>query len=88
MARGIELIYSAAVADEKLKDGTKYERLTAIVFKILQESAYIVHDVRLHGDGKNTKHSVMALRPGQVFRCVLVLGLAWIAVALKVRWVS
>lgn len=58
MTRGIELIYNAAVADEKLKDGTKYERLTAIVFKILQESAYIVHDVRLHGDGKNTKHQI------------------------------
>lgn len=58
MARGIELIYNAAVADEKLKDGTKYERLTAIVFKILQESAHIIHDIRLHGDGKNTKHQI------------------------------
>jgi hypothetical protein len=58
MTRGIEVIYDRAIADEKLKDGTKYERLTAIVFKILQESACVVHDVRLRGDGKLTSHQI------------------------------
>lgn len=58
MTEGIDLIYDAAIASEKLKNGTKYERLTAIVFKILQESAYIVHDVRLRGDGKQTAHQI------------------------------
>ncbi len=58
MTDGIELIYDRAIADEKLKDGTKYERLTAILFKILQESAYVAHDVRLRGDGKRTSHQI------------------------------
>ena len=58
MTQQIEVIYNAAVADEKLKDGTKYERLTAIVFKVLQESANVVHDVRLRGDGKQTPHQI------------------------------
>ena len=75
MASGIELIYDAAVADERLKDGTKYERLTAIVFKILQENAYITHDVRLHGDGKDTKHQIdvtIASDPAQQAQRILV----------------
>jgi hypothetical protein len=54
----IELIYNAAVADEKLKDGTKYEQLTAIVFKIVQDSAVVVHDVSLRGDGTRTPHQI------------------------------
>jgi len=58
MTEGVDLIYDAAIAIEKLKNGTKYERLTAIIFKILQESAYIVHDVRLRGDGKQTAHQI------------------------------
>ena len=58
MTDGINLVYNAAVADERLKKGTKYERLTAIVFKILQQSAYVVHDVRLRGDGKRTRHQI------------------------------
>jgi hypothetical protein len=58
VTEGIDLIYDAAVASEKLKNGTKYERLTVIVFKILQDSAYVVHDMRLHGDGKETAHQI------------------------------
>jgi restriction endonuclease Mrr len=54
----IEVIYDAAVAAEKLKDGTKYERLTAIVFKILRENSYVVHDLRLRGDGRRTMHQI------------------------------
>jgi len=58
MTKGVDLVYDAAIAAEKLKEGTKYERLTAIVFKILQESAHVVHDVRLRGDGKETAHQI------------------------------
>jgi hypothetical protein len=54
----IEVIYDAAVAAEKLKDGTKYERLTAIVFKILVENSYVVHDLRLRADSKQTRHQI------------------------------
>jgi len=75
MMDGIELIYDLAIADEKLKDGTKYERLTAIIFKILQESAYVVHDVRLRGDGKRTSHQIdvqIAIGPEQHRRRILV----------------
>lgn len=75
MTHGIELIYDRAIADEKLKDGTKYERLTAIIFKILQESAYVVHDVRLRGDGKRTAHQIdvqIATGPEQDRRRILI----------------
>lgn len=75
MTQGIDLIYDAAVASEKLKNGTKYERLTAIVFKILQDSAYVVHDVHLRGDGKQTKHQIdvaISAGPQQERRRVLV----------------
>ena len=75
MTDGIELIYDRAIADEKLKDGTKYERLTAIIFKILQESAHVVHDVRLRGDGKRTSHQIdvqIAVGPEHDRRRILV----------------
>lgn len=58
MTQEIDLIYDAAVADEKLKNGTKYERLTAIVFQILHDSACVVHDVHLRGDGKQARHQI------------------------------
>jgi hypothetical protein len=45
----IELVYNRLVADEKLKTGTKYEKLAAIVFRILTEQT-TVHDLRLRGD--------------------------------------
>ncbi|MEV6197551.1 restriction endonuclease [Streptomyces sp. NPDC051920] len=58
MTERIEQIYDQAVAEEKLKDGTKYERLTAIVFKILDDSGLVVHDVKLSGDGKEASHQI------------------------------
>jgi len=75
VTQGIDLIYDAAIAAEKLKNGTKYERLTAIVFKILQDSAYVVHDVRLRGDGKETSHQIdveIAVGPQHEHHRVLV----------------
>ncbi len=54
----IEQIYDRHVAEEKLKHGTKYERLTALVFQTLDADASISHDVRLRGDGKKTAHQI------------------------------
>lgn len=49
MTEGVDLVYERLVADEKLKSGTKYERLAAIVFRLLTEQL-TVHDLRLKGD--------------------------------------
>lgn len=58
MVSNAEVIYDRLVADEKLKNGTKYERLAAIIFKALDASSSVVHDVRLVGDGKKTRHQI------------------------------
>ncbi|MBK5993673.1 restriction endonuclease [Streptomyces sp. MBT58] len=58
MTKRIEQIYDQAVAEEKLKEGTKYERLTAIVFKILDDGGLVVHDMKLSGDGKEASHQI------------------------------
>jgi hypothetical protein len=44
----IELIYNRLVAAEKLKNGTKYERLAAIAFRQITGRA-VLHDLRLRG---------------------------------------
>jgi hypothetical protein len=49
MSEEIDLIYNRLVADEKLKKGTTYERLTAIVFRLLTEQT-TVHDLTLRGE--------------------------------------
>lgn len=48
MSKRIDLVYDRLVAEEKLKRGSKYERLAAIVFKHLTEQSTI-HDLRLRG---------------------------------------
>lgn len=58
MTAPIDLIYDRHVADEKLKAGTKYERLAALVFKRLHEQGVVVHDLRLRGDGKKAVHQI------------------------------
>ncbi|HWA55263.1 MAG TPA: restriction endonuclease [Solirubrobacterales bacterium] len=58
MSEPIELIYNELVAEEKLKAGTKYERLAAIVFKILNTEESVIHDLRLTGDGLETAHQI------------------------------
>ena len=57
-ADDLDLIYNAYVADEKLKHGTKYERLAAIAFKALSRDDTVIHDLRLRGPGKRTKHQI------------------------------
>jgi hypothetical protein len=54
----VELLYSEVVANEKLKHGTKYERLAAIVFKELRHLDVVTHDIRLRGDGRRTRHQI------------------------------
>ena len=40
MTEEIERIYNRLVADEQLKSGTKYERLAALVFQVLDRSSF------------------------------------------------
>jgi|GEM_PF-5760309 len=54
----IDLIYDRNVAVEKLKQGTKYERIAARVFQLLDNEATVIHDIRLRGAGKRTKHQI------------------------------
>jgi len=54
----VDLLYTELVADEKLKHGTKYERLAALVFKDLNQVDAVTHDVRLRGDGRRTRHQI------------------------------
>lgn len=49
MTDRIDLVYDRLLADEKLKTGTKYERLAAIAFRILTERTTL-HDLRLRGE--------------------------------------
>lgn len=54
----IEQVYDRNIAARKLKHGTKYEQLTALVFQVLDADSTIVHDVKLRGDGKRTVHQI------------------------------
>jgi hypothetical protein len=58
MSEQIERIYDRLIADEKLKSGTKYERVAALVFQALDRSALVVHDVVLSGPGKEAEHQI------------------------------
>jgi hypothetical protein len=49
VSRAIDQIYDRLVAEEKLKSGTKYERLAAIAFRALSGRT-TVHDLRLRGE--------------------------------------
>lgn len=49
MTERIDVVYDRLVADEKLKAGTKYERLAAIAFRMLTERT-TVHDLKLRGE--------------------------------------
>jgi hypothetical protein len=54
----IEQIYDHHIAEEKMKHGTKFEQLTALVFKVLDGDSSVKHNVRLRGDGKTTIHQI------------------------------
>lgn len=59
MSSQIDLIYDRLIAEEKLKDGTKYERLAAIAFRLLTGQA-TVHDLRLRGTS-GVRHQIDAV---------------------------
>ncbi len=59
MTLDIDLVYDRLVAAEKLKLGTKYERLAALVFNLLTERE-TVHDLRLRG-ATGVKHQIDAV---------------------------
>lgn len=69
----MEIIYNEHIADEKLKLGTKYERLAAVVFKMLNTSNVVIHDLKLRGDGKSTPHQIdVTIEHANVSKRVLV----------------
>ncbi len=51
-------IYDSYIINEKLKTGTKYEKLAAIVYKTLAEDDVVIHDLRLRGEGKTAEHQI------------------------------
>jgi hypothetical protein len=53
-----DLVYSRNVADELLKHGTKYERLAALVYKVVDEENTVIHDLKLRGPGKRAEHQI------------------------------
>lgn len=67
MTEATDIVYDRNIADEKLKHGTKYERLAAFVFKLLDEESTVIHDLRLRGQGKMAVHQIDVTieRPGQ-----------------------
>ncbi|GIO34657.1 MULTISPECIES: restriction endonuclease [Paenibacillus] len=54
----MDTIYDEFIAEEKLKQGTKYEKMAAVVFKVLNQNNVVVHDLTLRGDGKKTGHQI------------------------------
>lgn len=70
----IDVLYTELVADEKLKHGTKYERLAARVFKQLRQAETVTHDVRLTGEGRRTRHQIdvrLTAPGGQQLRAIV-----------------
>ena len=57
----IDIIYDQNVAQEKLKSGSKYERLTALVYKIIDKNDVVIHSLKLRGDGKTASHQIDVL---------------------------
>ena len=61
------------VAAEKLKQGTKYERLAALVFKVLDANADVVNQVILRADDKSASHEInVAINYGGQERSMLI----------------
>lgn len=61
MSDVIETIYNRYIADEKLKSGSKFERLAAVVFKLLDEQSTVINDLRLRGEDKKAAHQIDAV---------------------------
>lgn len=61
MSDYMNTIYDKYVAEERLKNGTKFERLAAIVYKHLDKETVVIHDMCLRGDGKTAMHQIDVL---------------------------
>lgn len=73
MSEQIETIYDEYIAEEKLKQGTKYEKIAAVVFKTLNTNDVVIHDLTLRGDGKKTAHQIdVTIESSNVSRRVLI----------------
>lgn len=53
-----DLVYDRPVADEKLGSGSKYQRLAALVYKVMEANADVVHHVILRAPGKRAEHEI------------------------------
>jgi len=53
-----EDLYRELIQDHDQKRGTYYERLVAVVQKLLHQSDVVIHDIRLVGDDTGEKHQV------------------------------
>lgn len=58
MSKIFETIYSNHIAEEKLKNGTHYEKLAAVVFQTLYKENLVIHDMRLRGNNKKAQHQI------------------------------
>ncbi|MCZ2258263.1 restriction endonuclease [Sporosarcina sp. G11-34] len=51
-------MYDEHIAEEKLKQGTKYGKLASVVIKTLNKNDVVIHDLTLRGDSKKTGHQI------------------------------
>ncbi len=58
MSRAIREIYERLVADGEVREGSQYEVLAGFVWKILDDSAVVVHDVDLRAPGHWTVNQI------------------------------
>lgn len=58
MSDCMDNIYDSHITNEKLKAGTKYERLAAVIYKVFEEDDVVIHDLRLRGEGKTAEHQI------------------------------
>lgn len=73
MSEAIETIYNEYIAEEKLKQGTKYEKIAAVVFKTLNITDIVIHDLTLRGDGKKTPHQIdITIESSNISKRVLI----------------
>jgi hypothetical protein len=68
-----ELVYDRLVADEKLKEGSKYERLAALIYKVMDANADVVHHVILRASGNESDHEIdVAINADGADRTILI----------------
>lgn len=58
MSGNLDFVYDDLIANEKMKNGSKFERLAAVVFKSINYNDVVIHDLRLIGAGKKTPHQI------------------------------